>query len=195
MLMAGEAVAQWALGHGIPIPFSTQEPPRMEERPTDVAGMYALRRASQPSQPSTKPRPHAGLGLAVYAQSTSPLRRYPDLLVHQQLCAHLRGEATLEAQAVLERVNTAAAAMMDLRQAERLSRRHWTLVYLLEHPDWVGQGILVEKQRLRGIVLIPELDLEATVHLGHELALNSTVPLALRTVDLPELTAQFQVLA
>ena len=57
-----------------------------------LAGMFALRKSLQRSLIRTSPAPHAGLGLEHYTQATSPLRRYVDLLVHQQLRAHLRGE-------------------------------------------------------------------------------------------------------
>jgi exoribonuclease-2 len=37
--------------------------------------------------------PHGGLGLDLYVQATSPVRRYADLAVHHQIKAHLRGDA------------------------------------------------------------------------------------------------------
>lgn len=163
------------------------------ERPQDLAGMFALRRALRPGQTKSVPAAHAGLGLDVYTQVTSPLRRYLDLVAHQQLRAYLRGETPLDGQALLERVGAAAALSEDVRRAERLARRHWTLVYLMQHADWEGQGILVEKRDRRGIVLVPELDLEVTLHLRQDLALNSEVPLALDGVNLPELTAHMKI--
>jgi exoribonuclease-2 len=193
MLMAGEAVARYAEEREIPIPFTTQAPPKTHERPEDLAGMYALRRAFRPSQPSSAPGPHAGLGLEIYAQATSPLRRYLDLVVHQQIRAHLRGEDLLEVQEVLERVGATVAVIGSVRRAERLVRRHWTLVYLLEHPGWRGEGILMDKRGLRGTVLIPCLDLDARVHLRQDLPLNSQIHLALGEVNLAEQIAHFQV--
>ncbi len=193
MLLAGEAVAQFAAESAIPIPYVTQDPPYSDERPEDLAGMYALRRAFRPSQPSTAPGPHAGLGLETYVQATSPLRRYLDLVVHQQLRAHLRGEPLLDAQEILERVGATAAVAGSVRQAERLARRHWTLVYLMQRPGWRGQGILVERRGSRSTVLIPELDLDAQVHLRQDLPLNSPVDLVLAEVRLAELAVHFQV--
>ncbi|MGD2041978.1 MAG: RNB domain-containing ribonuclease, partial [Anaerolineae bacterium] len=149
MLMTGEAVARYALQHGISMPFTTQDPPRSDERPTDLSGMFALRRSLQPSQYSTIAAPHAGLGMEVYTQATSPLRRYLDLVAHQQLRAHVRGEELLDSAQIIERVGTTEAVSGSVRRAERLSRRHWTLVYLLQRPGWTGEGIVVERRGQR----------------------------------------------
>ena len=40
------------------------------------------------SQYRSVPAPHSGLGLSTYAQATSPMRRYLDLVVRQQLHAY-----------------------------------------------------------------------------------------------------------
>jgi exoribonuclease-2 len=193
MLVAGEAAARFAREAGIPFPFTTQDPPDWGERPQDLAGMFALRRALKPSAYTSVPAPHAGLGLEVYAQVTSPLRRYLDLVAHQQLRAHLRGDSPLEVQAVLARVGAAAAVSQDVRRAERLARRHWTLVYLTQHPDWRGEGVVVEVRDRRAVLLVPELDLEARVHLRGDLALNSVVQVMVEGVNLAELDAHLKV--
>jgi exoribonuclease-2 len=195
MLMAGEAMARFAIERSIPFAFSSQAPPApgTPAQAEGLAGMYALRRSLQRSQLRSTPTPHAGLGLPVYTQTTSPLRRYMDLVAHQQLRAFLQGEDLLDSQALLERIGAAQAMGGDVRLAERLSRRHWTLVYLLQHPNWRGKGVLVEKEDTRAIILIPELDLEPRVHLRAAIPLNSEVPLSLSGVDLPELEAHFRL--
>lgn len=194
MLMAGEAVAGYALERGIPIPFTTQDPPETGERPSDLAGMYGLRRQLKPSQQTGVPGPHAGLGLDAYVQATSPLRRYLDLVVHQQLRGHLRGEELLAVHDLVERIGAASAAAGSVRRAERLARRHWTLVYLAQRPGWCGEGVLVEQRGQRGAFLVPELDLDVQVHLRAVLPLNSRIPLVLRKVDLPLLEANFKAM-
>jgi exoribonuclease-2 len=195
MLMAGEAIAIYASERDIEIPYTTQDPPDMDERPRDLAGMFSLRRSLKPSGASGVPGAHAGLGLARYVQATSPLRRYLDLVVHQQLRAHLRGDELLGAQELLERIGATEAVAGSVRQAERLARRHWTLVHLMQQPGWSGQGVLVEQRQRQGTVLIPELDLEVRMQVRKDLPLNSPVPLRLRSVDLATLEARFRLMA
>jgi exoribonuclease-2 len=121
------------------------------------------------------------------------LRRYLDLVAHQQVRAHLRGEELLGAHDLVERIGAASASAGSVRRAERLARRHWTLVYLEQRPGWRGDGVLVEQRGQRGTLVIPELDLDVQVHLRADLPLNSRISLALRTVDLPALEANFKV--
>jgi exoribonuclease-2 len=194
MVMAGEAAARFALERGLAFPFTTQDPTDAADRqPAGLAAMYALRRSLRPRQYSSQPGPHGGLGLDVYAQVTSPLRRYLDLVAHQQLRACLRGGDPLEAQAIIERVGAAEAAAQGVRRAERLSREHWTVVYLQQHPGWQGEGVLVEKRLPRGVVLIPDLALEARVKVADSVAPDSMLPLRLTGIDLPGREAYFKV--
>jgi exoribonuclease-2 len=195
MLMAGEAVARLAREAEIPLPFTTQDPPEVEARPArgDLSGMFAARRGFRPSEYSTLPGPHAGLGLASYAQATSPLRRYLDLVVHQQMRAYQRGEPLLGPQEVVERVGATAAVSGSVRQAEWLSNQHWKLVYLQRHPAWQGEGIVVEQGDRSDLVMIPELDLSTRLRLRGKPRLNSSVRLAFRGANLPLLDVYFRV--
>ena len=195
MLLAGAAVAQFALERDIPLPFTTQEAPDMPpDLPDTLSGMFARRRAMNRSQQSATPGPHAGLGLPRYAQCTSPLRRYLDLAAHQQLRLYLRGAPLLDAPAIMERVGAANAVTGEMRQAERLSNRHWKLVYLLRHPGWQGKGVIVDKRGKRDVALLPELALETNVYAKEERPLDATVTLALNEVNLPELETHFSVM-
>jgi exoribonuclease-2 len=188
MLIAGEAAGRLAHTHALPLAYTTQDPPA-ESGPFDPAGppsaMWAQRRAMQRSRPSTAPSRHAGLGLDVYVQITSPLRRYLDLLAHQQLRAHLRGETSLDTTAVMLRIGEVEAVAGATRAAERQSNQHWTLVYLLQHPEWRGQGIIVENKPGRDVALIPELAWEAELYGRQSRPLDSVLTLRVDSVDLP----------
>ena len=195
MVMAGEAAARFALAQELPFPFTTQEVAANipDRAPATLAGMYALRRSLRPRQYRSLAGPHRGLGLEVYAQITSPLRRYLDLVAHQQLRTLLRGGDPLDAQAIIERIGAAETAAAGIRRAERFSREHWTLVYLQQHPHWQGEGILVEKRQPRSVALIPELAMETRIKAGDSAPLDGGLPLRLTGVELPEREAYFRV--
>ena len=106
--MVGEGIGRLALQHNIPIPYTTQDSPgEVEGTLEGMAGYFAQRKLMQRSQQSSAPGAHAGLGMGLYVQGTSPLRRYLDLVVHQQLRAWLRGDGLLDGTAVMERVGAA----------------------------------------------------------------------------------------
>ena len=136
---------------------------------------------------------HSGLGLTAYARVTSPLRRYLDLVAHQQLRAHLSSATALDEAQLLNRVGPAADLAGDIRRLERLSRRHWTCVYLMQSPGWTGTGILVDKRGQSGTLLVPDLDLQTQLHLPFDFSLNSALRLQLKGVDLPRLDPHFSV--
>lgn len=200
MLMVGEAVGRYGIAHALPLAYTVQDPPTEELPSPDELGragpstMWAIRRLMQRSRQSTTPGRHSGLGLDVYVQVTSPLRRYLDLLAHQQLRAHLCGESPLDGAAVTLRIGTADAIAGAVRTAERLSNQHWTLAYLMQNADWSGEGIIVENKPGRDVTLIPELAWETELHQRPPRPLDSAVRLAVESVDLPNRSARFIML-
>ncbi len=196
MLMAGDAVARFAFAHHIPLPYTTQDAPT-EPLPaaSTSSEFFALRRQMSPSRQSSTPGAHFGLGMGMYAQATSPLRRYLDLVVHQQLRAYLRGDALLDEQEVMARVGAAMAVSGDVRWAERQSVRHWTLVYVMQQPDRVWDGVVVDQRGKRDFVLVPELALETAVFSKGTLSLDDAVKVKLRDVNLPLLESRFALIS
>lgn len=194
MLLAGYAAAHFALENGLPIPFATQgasDPlPLDQAGEGGLAGMWVQRKRMRRAQLKAQPAPHRGLGLAVYAQATSPLRRYLDLVVHQQIRALLKGEKPLSREEVLLRVGAAEAVADSVREAERKSREHWTLVHLLQE-GYEGVGVLVEKRKGQGVFFLPELGLSTPVALDQDLPLNAEARLRFVEADLPTLSARF----
>ncbi len=196
MLMTGEAVTQFAKQHDLAIPYSTQEADAdiHNIKGTQLSDMFAMRRLMKASQYKSEPGRHTGLGMDSYAQATSPLRRYTDLLVHQQLRAHLRGGTPMDGQTLMERMAEASLSMRAVRTAERLSNKHWTLAYLQRQPGWEGEGIVVEKHGNRNLVALPELDLETDIYGRGDLSLDEPLTLRLTEIGLPQLETRFQLL-
>ena len=193
MLMAGEAVAGFCQQNSIAIPYATQAAPEQSLKSDSLSGMFAFRRHFKPSRLQVSPEPHASLGLESYCRVTSPLRRYPDLLVHQQLRTFLRDGSVLDETTVSKNINIAAAAAVVIRKTERQSNFHWKLVYLQQNPEWSGQAVLVERQNERCTLLIPELAMEIKMRLRDAPELDESVQLAVREIDLIDSRGYFRV--
>ena len=198
MLMAGEAAAAWADENRIPFIFSTQTGNQMGNQPEfpagDLASMFALRRKMSPGIIKSVSDVHSGLGLPSYSRVTSPLRRYLDLAAHQQLRLHMTGKKVMTADEVISRIGAASAGASAVQKLERLSNMHWTLVYLIQNPNWEGKGIIVEKRDRSDTVIIPEIGFETTIPPQSDKTLNDEVTLKSSGIDLPNLKGYFTVL-
>jgi len=199
MLMAGKAVADYAIQHRLVMPFVTQ-PPVLDEtkdlNPSTFSGMFALRRQLKRSRVVCAPEAHSGLGLDAYVRVTSPLRRYHDLIAHQQLRSHLAGQPLRDADALLEAIASSDEQSFAIRRTERFSRQHWTLVYLMHQTaekSW--EGVVVEHFPDGKIkVLIPELAMETRLKPRREYALDEPCTLKVRDIQLPTLDAYFSLI-
>ena len=215
MVMCGQAVARWASGNGLYLPYIAQDPPDKDpfdgvegfgdyepgvtefgypelEYPLSV--MYGARRKMKRSRRTTVPDRHAGLGIDTYAQVTSPLRRYQDLLCHYQIRAFILGQTPLDAEGILARIGEVDAAIPNLRKAENLSVRHWTLAALGRDPDWTGEAVPVEKRGNGYTVILPEIGLEETIFPRESLEFDVPVRVTVTGVDLPHLAVTFEMI-
>ncbi|MCD6534772.1 MAG: RNB domain-containing ribonuclease [Deltaproteobacteria bacterium] len=195
MLMAGAACALYAKKHDLPMPHAGQIPPNempeTDDLPTIVA-MYAKRRSMRAGRISCSPQSHYGLGLNAYIRVTSPLRRYLDLVAHQQIRLHLAGLPTLNENEITTRIASVNSTSSRIKQTERLSNRHWTLIFLQQHPDWQGVGIVVAEWSRKSLLLIPELALEVEQSITGNQAPGTHLQLYSPRVNLPYLEVFFQ---
>lgn len=193
MLMAGEAAARFAQEQQISIPYAVQPVPQEIRKPATMSEAYAYRRLFKPSNAALAPDRHFGLGLDIYTRATSPLRRYLDLVTHQQIRAFVRGQQPLSRDEIALRIGASSAVTGTIRRSERLSNLHWKLVYLQQHPSWRGEAVIVALEERKAVLIVPELALETRIRLKDNMELDQRLMLALREVDLPTQTVYFQV--
>ncbi|MDP3288229.1 MAG: RNB domain-containing ribonuclease, partial [Methyloversatilis sp.] len=135
------------------------------------AGIPALYRAQGAGKVrmTTVAAPHEGLGVDCYAWSTSPLRRYVDLVNQWQMIALLRGEEPVfppKSEALLSALRDFELAYAAYADFQRGMERYWCL-------RWLRQ------QAREGNTVWPAIVLrESLVRLEH-------VPLVLRSPSLP----------
>ena len=134
---------------------------------------------------STSPAPHQGLGVSQYAWSSSPMRRYVDLINQRQLIAMLRAEPphyTKESTSLLIAMRDFETAYGIYSEFQRAMERYWCLRWLLQEKIQIisAQVIkenLVKFDHIPFITRVPSLP---------EMAPNTYVKLKLSGVDLLE---------
>ena len=192
MLLAGEGAAKFAFRNNIPFPFVSQEAPTIpEDIPEGLAGQFKLRRCMRKRNVGVTPGMHSGLGLALDSQVTSPLRRYSDLIAHQQLRAFIDGKKLMDKDTMLMKISEGDAGAMAAKKAERNTNMHWTLVYLLQNPDWTGEAICVDNTQKLPLFSIPSLALETYIGITG-ISLNEKICVKVLKIDLSELSVEFQ---
>ncbi|KEF34571.1 ribonuclease II [Deinococcus sp. RL] len=191
MTLAGWAAAIYGDDHELALPFATQDAPTREVRGDTLPAHWARRGTLARTRFQPAPGPHHGMGLDLYAQATSPLRRYLDLVVHQQLRALLTGGEPLSGKAVAERVAQASMNADATRQAERLSRKHHTLRFVAAQPEREWEAVVVARRGPQATLLIPELALD--VPLSTPAPPGTTLRVRLEGVNLPLLSVRARV--
>lgn len=150
MVLANRLAAEYALAHDIPFIYRAQDPPSQKVPVLTAYDPVCFERAVKclrKTRLSTHPQPHAGLGLGVYTQVSSPIRRFADLALQRQLAAGLAGEpppySSLE---IIEILGAADATEQRNRQLERDSTRWWLLEYLRRQPaDAVYEAMVLSE--------------------------------------------------
>lgn len=192
MLLAGEGAAKFAFENSIPFQFVSQEEPEIPKNiPQGLAGEYRLRRSMRPRQVSVNPSAHHGLGLGMYAQVTSPLRRYGDLVSHQQLSLFLENRKTMDKETLFDKIAQGDIAASECIKAERESCIHWKLVYLLQNPQWQGEAVIVETGIPKAKILIPELAMESQINIPGNLQLNDRIKVKAENIEIWNLKVDF----
>ncbi|GMO15058.1 MAG: hypothetical protein Ta2A_25480 [Treponemataceae bacterium] len=97
----------------------------------------------------------------------------------------------MDTDTVLAHIAAGDAAIRSAVKAERASNKHWTLVYLMAHPDTVFDAVVVDIKNYQATALIPSLALQQVITLSKTAALNDIIPVKCTKVDLPLLQAVF----
>ena len=119
MLLSNYVAARHAAEHKVPIIFRVQPDSR-----SDVM--------TQKPRLSLYPESHAGIGLDYYAQLSSPIRRYADLVLQHQLVAALESGSAppYRDDELLTVLANAESAEASGRELERRAKRYWVLRHL-----------------------------------------------------------------
>jgi exoribonuclease-2 len=155
----------------------------------DVAGIYRTQSASRTAM-SVQAAPHEGLGVKQYAWSSSPLRRYVDLVNQRQLLALLRGASVpyQRDERLLAIVRDFEAAYDAYAEIQRTLERYWCLRYL-QQENIVEADVTALREN---VVRFADIPLYTKAH-GEDLAPGSNARVAIRAIDLWSLEVDCEV--
>ena len=117
---------------------------QVEDTPHESLVRVAAIRSMQKAIYSTKNIGHFGLAFDFYTHFTSPIRRYPDLLVHRVLDQHLNDQPfgdrdIMTFQTIAE---SSTAREIDAAQAERESRKLKQVEYMQTRVGQTFEGVI-----------------------------------------------------
>ena len=193
MILAGEVAAQFAQTNNIPIPYRYQEQPELPpldtlmQLPSGPVREFAICRCMTKGSLGLYASRHSGLGLDAYAQVTSPIRRYSDLLAHWQIKAFLLGEPLpFTAEMLTAILQAIDPAIWDANQVEKQSVRYWSLEYLRRNKDVVWEALMLdwlrENEKL-ALVLIEDLGLKLPMRITRQIQVGDNLRIKTGEVD------------
>ncbi len=161
MILYNWRAAKFAAQTGVPILYRGQAPPQ-EMLPFDeshyIYYVFQQRRKLHPLSIGTVPQPHSGIGVDVYTNATSPLRRYMDLLVQRQIRSALAEENPVYTESRIKEIGI--SVQQTLREIEVMKRnqiRYWVLKYLAGRIGERLPAIVFQKLRSKYLVILTDL--------------------------------------
>jgi exoribonuclease-2 len=158
-----------------------------------VAGIYRTQNNGKVKM-STVAAPHQGLGVSHYAWSSSPLRRYVDLVNQRQIMSVLRGEAPTYARndtnlfAILRDFDTAYTTYNEF---QRNMERYWCLRWLLQENVKQVEAVVLREN----LVKLADIPLIGRIPSLPETPPNTKVTLEIGEIDLLDLNFEARYVA
>ncbi len=169
MILAGAVAAQFGRDHDLALPYRSQlpadlpSPAQLEDLPEGAVRFAAIKRCLSRGVMGTQPAAHFSLGLAAYAQATSPIRRYGDLVVQRQIAAVLDETEPHTAEELQDLLEQFDGAVREGISIAREDQRHWQQVWFEQHQDQIWKADFLRwlrPQERLGLVRIEDLAMD-----------------------------------
>ena len=158
MIFYNWLAARFCKENRIPALYRCQEPPS-EVLPRGE-GSYAYyvfkqRRKLNPLVIDTEPKRHSGLGVDLYTNVSSPIRRYFDLVVQRQIVDFLLHRTQTYTKDALEKIRmNVEPVLKDLERIKRSRTRYWIEKHLLAHLGEKYPALVLDSLKNRYRILL-----------------------------------------
>ena len=163
MVQANLTAALFARENYLPIIYRSQEPPHVDPKtlaldvPPGTARNFLQCVVMKKSATGVNPLPHIGLGLEVYTQATSPLRRAGDLINQKQIISFIKdSKPYFTAQEVLKLSGRIDESLIDAKTLQRERNRYWLLKYIIQEGWSEVEGTVLKTEGVKNPLV--ELD-------------------------------------
>ena len=191
MILANHLAARYLYERGEPCFYRQQKEPSERIVPAettceDLFTCLKQRRFLSRVTWGTEPLPHSGMGLAVYTNLTSPLRRYIDLIIQRQIRALSRGAAVLYSEEqMVELLTYVEVLRRRALRVQNMRRRYWLLLYMANHIGQEHEALVLERHPHRWRIFLTDLmmDADLPIRRGQTLELGQTINIKIKHVD------------
>lgn len=199
MILMNWLAARFFKINDIPAIFRSQpDPISKEARELDEDDpLFPLRavRFLRPSRIGNSPEPHMLLGLDVYVQITSPIRRYLDLVLQRQLCSFLDGSGLYYTIEELESIfHYVEFGLREKKMVEKSREKYWVFKHIRNLQGEDIKGIISSLTGSGASVYLPDYLLEVPISLNSEAVLNDGEQLKLTVVKADPVRKQVYLL-
>lgn len=201
MVMAGRAMAKFSSDNLIPVPYALQDEGDFSEEflakkdSLTLSESFLALKNFKRSAISVKPLSHYGLGLSAYLRVTSPMRRYYDLLTHQQMINFINNKPLLSVEQVKEIIGRVNVALSSVHKVSRASDEHFKCVFLMQNPKWRGTGTVVDIRGDKVLFMLPEIGMMTQIKFKKMPKLDDEMQLQVTRVNLVDRSVNFKVVS
>ena len=198
MIIAGRVIAKFSIENNIPMPYLSQKRGKFSDDIIENKNNLSLSKAFEAakgfsrSKLSVMPSPHNGLGLKAYLRVTSPMRRYMDLTVQQQLFRYLSELELLNENEIKGRIKVINSSMSKINKGIRQSIEHFRCLYFKQNKNWKGEGVVVEIIGNKALLMIPEFAMITKIKLKTKIELEDKIELKISSINLFERSVDFK---
>lgn len=189
MILYNWLAAKFSFEKALPILYRSQEPPQERlsiDESNYIYYVFQQRRKLRPLFIDTIPHPHSSLGVDVYTNATSPLRRYIDVLVQRQIYSAIFKKRPVYEELRLKELNMVIQqTLKDMDLMKRNQVRYWILKYLAGRINDSFNAIVFQKLKYKYLIILTDLLFVADLPTisGLELSPGEEIKVAVKKSD------------
>ena len=201
MILANHLAARWLNENGAPCVYRSQAEPSERLVPAqagcdDLFQCLRQRRLLSKTLWGLEPAPHSGMGIDIYTNLTSPLRRYIDLMMQRQVRQLAGGKPPLYSTEDLdERLMNVEAVLKRSARLQNRRRRYWLMRYFEGVGRHDYEALVLEKLPHRWRIFLTDLMFDADLPAKNARTLQpgETVTVRVKKVDPREEILRFEL--